>query len=72
MAGFGTELLLFCGLGYVVLGPKRMQAVLQHIAQAKSEFEKVQREIKSQLATELEPPAPSGTAPNTHPPNSRS
>jgi hypothetical protein len=72
MAGFGTELLLFCGLGYVVLGPKRMQAVLQHIAQAKSEFERVQREIKSQLATELEPPAPSGTPPNTNPPSSRS
>jgi len=67
MAGFGTELLLFCGLGYVVLGPKRMHALLQHIARAKAEFEKAQREIKSQLATELGPPAPSGTAPNAHP-----
>lgn len=72
MAGFGTELLLFCGLGYVVLGPKRLQALLQHIARAKSEFERVQREIKSQLATELGPPPPSSTAPNTHPPSSRS
>ena len=70
MAGFGTELLLFCGLGYVVLGPKRMHALLQHIARAKSEFEKAQREIKSQLATELGPPAPGGTAPNAHPPTS--
>ena len=70
MAGFGTELLLFCGLGYVVLGPKRMHALLQHIARAKAEFEKAQREIKSQLATELGPPAPSGTAPNARPPTS--
>jgi hypothetical protein len=23
MSGFGTELLLFCGLGYVILGPQR-------------------------------------------------
>ena len=70
MAGFGTELLLFCGLGYVVLGPKRMHALLQHIARARTEFEKVQREVKSQLTNELEPPAPSGTAPNAHSPNS--
>jgi len=54
MAGFGTELLLFCGLGYVVLGPQRMHAILQHIARAKAEFEKTQHEIKSQLATELD------------------
>ena len=60
MAGFGTELLLFCGLGYVVLGPKRMHALLQHIARAKSEFEKVQREVKSQLANELDGSASDG------------
>ena len=72
MAGFGTELLLFCGLGYVVLGPKRMQALLQHIARAKSQFENARREIKSQLATELGPAEPSGTAPNAQPPSSQS
>jgi Sec-independent protein translocase protein TatA len=54
MAGFGTELLLFCGLGYVVLGPKRMHALLHHIARAKVQFEKTRQEIKSQLATELD------------------
>ncbi len=54
MAGFGTELLLFCGLGYVLLGPQRMHALLQHIARAKVEFEKTKQEIKSQLATELD------------------
>ena len=60
MAGFGTELLLFCGLGYVVLGPKRMHALLQHIAHAKSEFERVQREIKSQLTTPVDDSASNG------------
>ena len=54
MAGFGTELLLFCGLGYVLLGPKRMQALLRSVARAKAEFEKTQRAIKSELGTHLE------------------
>jgi Sec-independent protein translocase protein TatA len=54
MAGFGTELLLFCGLGYVVLGPQRMHAILQHIARAKVEFERTQQQLKSHLATELD------------------
>lgn len=54
MAGFGTELLLFCGLGYVVLGPKRMQNLIVQIARAKAEFEKTRREITSQLETELD------------------
>jgi Sec-independent protein translocase protein TatA len=54
MAGFGTELLLFCGLGYVVLGPKRMQNLIRHVARAKAEFEKTRQEIKSHLATALD------------------
>ncbi len=54
MAGFGTEMLLFCALGFVVLGPKRMNMLLQHIARAKAELDKTRREIKSQLTTELE------------------
>jgi Sec-independent protein translocase protein TatA len=53
MAGFGTELLLFCGLGYVVLGPKRMHTILQHITRAKAEFEKTQRALKAELTTRL-------------------
>jgi Sec-independent protein translocase protein TatA len=54
MSGFGTELLLFCGLGYVVLGPQRMHAIMQHIARAKAEFDKTRQEIKSQLDTRLD------------------
>lgn len=52
MAGFGTELLLFCGLGYVVLGPKRMQNLFRQVARVKAELEKTRRDITSQLATQ--------------------
>jgi hypothetical protein len=55
MAGFGTELLLFCGLGYVILGPKRMQALLQSIARAKRDFDLTRARITTQLSTELDP-----------------
>jgi len=51
MAGFGTELLLFCGLGYVVLSPKRMHAILQHIARTKRDFDKTRAQLESQLST---------------------
>jgi Sec-independent protein translocase protein TatA len=49
MAGFGTEMLLFGALGFVVLGPKRMKVLLQHIARAKAQLDKTRREIKTQL-----------------------
>jgi Sec-independent protein translocase protein TatA len=52
--GFGTELPLLLGLGFVVLGPKRMHAMLRQIARVKAEFDKASQGIKSQLATELE------------------
>jgi Sec-independent protein translocase protein TatA len=49
---FGTEIPLLLALGFVVLGPKRMQAVLGHVARAKAEFDKANRGLKSQLAAE--------------------
>jgi hypothetical protein len=54
MAGFGTELILFCGLGYILLGPKRMHAILQRIARAKHEFDKTRQAIESQLSAGVE------------------
>ena len=54
MAGFPAEVLFFCGLGYVVLGPKRMQTVLQQITRMKAEFDKTRRQIASELTTNLE------------------
>ena len=52
--GFGTEILFVVMLGLVVLGPKRMHAVLGHVARAKAELENATRGMKSQLGAELE------------------
>lgn len=41
-------------LGLVVLGPKRLHAMLGHVARAKVELENAARGIKSQLAAELD------------------
>ena len=51
--GFGTEILFMLMLGLVVLGPKRLQTMLAHVARAKAEFEDASRGFKSQLAAEL-------------------
>ncbi len=50
--GFGTEVPLLLALGFVVLGPKRMHAMLGQVARAKAEFDKATRGLKSQLAAE--------------------
>jgi Sec-independent protein translocase protein TatA len=52
--GFGTEILFIVMLGLVVLGPKRLHAMLGHVARAKAELENATRGIKSQLAAELD------------------
>ena len=51
--GLGTELPLLVAFGFVVLGPKRMHAMLGHVARAKAELHKASRGIKSQLAGEI-------------------
>jgi Sec-independent protein translocase protein TatA len=52
--GFGTEILLLVVVGFLVLGPKRMQEVVRTVASVKAKLEQTTREIKSQLASELE------------------
>ena len=52
--GFGTEILFMLMLGLVVLGPKRLYAMLGHVARAKVELENATRGVKSRLATELD------------------
>ena len=52
--GFGTEILFMIALGGLLLGPKRLQAVLGNVARAKGQFEKASRNLKSQLEAELE------------------
>jgi Sec-independent protein translocase protein TatA len=54
MMGLGTELPLLVALGFLLLGPKRMQQVLAHIAKAKAKIAKASRDIKSRVAVELE------------------
>jgi len=54
--GFGTEILFTIALGGLLLGPKRMHAVLGNVARAKAQLEKASRNLKSQLEAELEDP----------------
>jgi Sec-independent protein translocase protein TatA len=52
--GFGTEILFIIALGGLLLGPKRLHAVLGNVARAKAQFEEASRNLKSQLEAELE------------------
>jgi Sec-independent protein translocase protein TatA len=52
--GFGTEILFMLVLGLLLLGPKRLPAILGHVARAKAQFEKATHSFKSQLEAELE------------------
>ena len=52
--GFGTEIFFFVALGVIVLGPKRLQAMIGHVARAKARFEETTQALKSQLAEEID------------------
>ena len=47
--GLGMKLPLLLALGFVVLGPKRMQTMLGHVARAKAELHKASRRIRFQF-----------------------
>jgi Sec-independent protein translocase protein TatA len=53
MMGLGSGLPFFVVIGFLVLGPKRMHAMLGQLARAKAEFDKAGRGIKSRVAAEL-------------------
>ncbi len=57
--GLGSELLLVLLLGFLILGPKQMHALLGRVAHAKTEFDKVIRSFKSQVGAEFEVPSQS-------------
>ena len=61
--GLGTELLLVLLLGFLILGPKQMHALLGRIAHAKTEFDKVTRSFNSHLTAEPESAATTHEAP---------
>ena len=50
--GFGTGLPLLIVVGFLVLGPKRMQEILRHVAKVKAELNRSSREITSRLVAE--------------------
>jgi Sec-independent protein translocase protein TatA len=52
--GFGTEILFILVLGWLVLGPKQLHALLGHVARAKAQFKEASRGFRSQLAAELD------------------
>ena len=52
--GFGTEVLLLVVVGFLVLGPKRMQEVVRQVASVKAKLSQTSREIQSQFAAEIE------------------
>ncbi len=50
---FGSEILLLLGAGFVVLGPKRMQAMIGQIGRAKAQFDKASRCFMSEISDQL-------------------
>jgi Sec-independent protein translocase protein TatA len=63
---FGTEIIFFSVLGGLILGPKRLNTMLGHVAQAKARFEETTRALRSQVAEELHN-KPRESAPNCSP-----
>ena len=64
--GFGTETVFMLTLGLVVLGPKRLHAMLGHVARARAEFENATHGIKSQLGAELDAEPQEGKTDASH------
>jgi Sec-independent protein translocase protein TatA len=52
--GFGTEILIVLLLGFLILGPKQMHAMLGHVARAKAELENAKGGIRSLLSAGLD------------------
>jgi Sec-independent protein translocase protein TatA len=62
--GLGTELPLVLLLGFLILGPKQMHALLGRVAHVKAEFDKATRSFKSHLTAKPEIPAPNHELPS--------
>jgi Sec-independent protein translocase protein TatA len=48
---FGAEIFFIVALGFLLLGPKRLPAILGHVARAKAQF----KHATQSFATELDP-----------------
>jgi Sec-independent protein translocase protein TatA len=51
--GFAAETLVMLGLGFVLLGPKQLNSLLQRAVRAKAEWDKASSGLKSQLMAEV-------------------
>jgi len=51
---FGGELFFAAGLGFVILGPKRMHDLLGRVARARTELKRLQNDLAGQLRTEVQ------------------
>jgi len=47
--GFGTELLFVFVLGFLLLGPKKLPAIIGHIARAKAQLKHATQSFTAQL-----------------------
>ena len=64
--GLGTEILFVLMLGLLVLGPKQLHTLLQHVARAKAQFEEANRSFKSHLASEFDAAYDEGKTETSH------
>ena len=46
---FGADVIFAAGLGFVLLGPKRMHTLLGHVARVKAHVDTVRRDLATQL-----------------------
>lgn len=53
--GFGTELLFVFVLGFLILGPKKLPAIIGHIARVKAQLRKATHSFTAELDESLEP-----------------
>ena len=51
--GVGTEILFIIVVAVLLLGPKRLPTILEHIARAKAHLENASRNLKSELGAQL-------------------
>jgi Sec-independent protein translocase protein TatA len=47
--GFGGEIFFILALGFLLLGPKRLPAILGHIARARAQFKHAKQSFAAQL-----------------------
>lgn len=47
--GFGGEILFILALGFLLLGPKRLPAILGHVARARAQFKQATQSFAAQL-----------------------